>query len=180
MNMNDVFYKEDADDIYFTDGYAGFTKIHKTDFSFNKRYLNLGQIISINNYYYYYYPVIQDKQPLFLYTEYDSSNSVTNIFLQRYDLLNDSILYKTLLDTSAVAYYYPNMTAYILPDNGYIIIYAKNGVYNIARIDNAGNIIYNKVLSASIKMNENIASYYGFSSLKVPNIKCWFILELYM
>jgi uncharacterized repeat protein (TIGR01451 family) len=156
--------KVDDDFIYFQNfGGNNIYIIDKNNLTFEQNYFDYGQIINGSSYFLNFDSTIQNA-PLFLYTTFDSVNNYTKFYLQRADLINHSMLFQTLLDTSAVINYLGNTNAYALPDSEFVVFYSKNNEYRIVKINQSGTVVYNKLLSSSIPMNESISGYLPYSN----------------
>lgn len=88
----------------------------------------------------------------------DSSTQVNKNYLSLYDFKNNVPIYKTYLNSGSFGY-----TLYNLPDNNFLLSYfnAEDNHYYLLKINNRGNIIYNKLLSTSIDSGETSTSNLG-------------------
>ena len=95
------------------------------------------------------------RYPLYLITELDSlTQTRSNSYLILYDLMQRQNVYRTLLDTG----YVNVQSSFLIGDKDYILIYAKDNTYYITRINEQGNIVYNKLLSSGILSNEQLTN----------------------
>lgn len=99
------------------------------------------------------------RYPLYLITESDSlTQTRSNSYLILYDLMQRQNVYRTLLDTG----YVNVQSSFLIGDKDYILIYAKDNTYYITRINEQGNIVYNKLLSSGILSNEQLTNSSSF------------------
>lgn len=157
--------KEDTDYIYLNYfNVNGIYKVHKNNLTVEVNYYNYGELINVTDYLLSSNATVQNNLPLYLNSTFDSVNNNTSFYLQRVDLLSNSTVYQTLLDTSAVFNYLGRIDAYALPDNEFVVLYSKNNEYRIVKIDQAGTIVYNKQLSPSVRTNESISGYLPYQN----------------
>lgn len=156
--------KEEGDYIYFHNPGASIYKVDKNNLTLEQNYYYYGQLINSTDYFLSPDTAVQNSMPLFINTVFDSAVNYTRFYLQRVDLLTNSIIYQTLLDTSSGNSYLGYNNAYSLPNNEFVIFYSKNNVYKIAKINQSGTIVYNKQLSPSIRMDEGISSYTSYTN----------------
>ena len=157
--------KEDADYIYLNYfNVNGIYKVHKNNLTVEVNYYNYGQLVNVSDYLLSSNATVQNNLPLYLNSTFDSVNNYTSFYLQKVDLLSNSTIYQTLLDTSAVINYLGNTNAYALPNSEFVVFYSKNNEYRIVKINQSGTVVYNKLLSSSIPMNESISGYLPYSN----------------